>query len=99
MTDRKRVRALLLCIGFALVLSVSFAFLILEADHDCCGEDCPVCRTIAMTTSLLRALLLIAAAWLSAFVPAMSASSRRRAEETRFCAADTPVRRKIRMND
>ena len=41
MNMRKRGYALLFCIGFVLVLLVSSAFLIREADHDCCGEHCP----------------------------------------------------------
>ena len=56
MTGRKRFGALLLCIGLLLVLSVSTAFIAHEADHDCCGEDCPICRTIAVNISLLRTL-------------------------------------------
>ena len=59
MTGRKRFGALLLCIGLILVLSVSVAFIAHEADHDCCGEDCPICQTIAVNISLLRTLGLL----------------------------------------
>ena len=98
MTDRKQIRALLLCIGFVLVLAVSSAFLIHEADHDCCGEDCPICRTIAMTGMLMRALFVIASAWLLFSVPAVL-SARRACAAARSDTSDTPVSRKIRMND
>jgi hypothetical protein len=99
MTDRKHVRALLLCAGFILVLFVSSAFLIHEADHDCCGEDCPICRTIAMTTALMRAFLMIAAVWLLSFAMAAATSARNGSDTARFGVSDTPVSRKIRMNN
>ena len=98
MTGRKQVRALLLCAGFILVLAVSSAFLIHEADHDCCGEDCPICRTIAMTGMLMRVLFVIASAWLLFSLPAVL-SARRASAGARFILSETPVSRKIRMND
>ncbi len=99
MNMRKRGYALLFCIGFVLMLLVSSAFLIREADHDCCGEHCPVCEMIAMTTALMRSFCLIAAALLlrSVFAAARSAFH---APETGYGhSAGTPVSRKIRMND
>ena len=98
MTGRKQVRALLLCAGSILVLAVSSAFLIHEADHDCCGEDCPICRTIAMTGMLMRVLFVIASAWLLFSLPAVL-SARRASAGARFILSETPVSRKIRMND
>ena len=65
MRNRKRVRALVLFIALSLIISVSFAYIALEAHHDCCGEDCPICRTIAVNIQVIRVLglaLLIAAA-------------------------------------
>ena len=99
MNARKRGNALLLCIGLVLVLFVSSAFLIQEADHDCCGEHCPVCEMIAMTTALMRSFCLIAAMMLlrSLFAAVRSAFH---APETGYGhSAGTPVSRKIRMND
>lgn len=99
MNARKRTHALLLCIGLVLVLLVSSAFLIREADHDCCGEDCPICRTIAMTTALMRALFLIAAAQLMWSALAVSRSAFRFPGSVRLLAEGTPVSRKTRIND
>ena len=99
MNARKRGYALLLCVGLILALFVSSAFLIQEADHDCCGEHCPVCEMIAMTTALMRSFCLIAAVMLlrSVFTAARSAFH---APETGYGhSAGTPVSRKIRMND
>ena len=99
MNARKRAGALMLCIGLVLVLLVSSAFLIREADHDCCGEDCPICRTIALTTLLMRALCLIAAARLMWSVLAVSRFAFHIPGSVRLHAEGTPVSRKTRIND
>ena len=54
MCDRKRLTALLLCIGLLLALAVSSAFIVLEEGHACCGEACEICESIAKTVALLR---------------------------------------------
>ncbi|MBP5726652.1 MAG: hypothetical protein J6Y48_06205, partial [Clostridia bacterium] len=64
MNARKRGYALLLCVGLILALFVSSAFLIHEADHDYSGEECPICRTIDLTTARMRTICLSAAMWL-----------------------------------
>lgn len=56
MCDRKRLTALLLCIGLLLTLVVSSAFILLEAGHACCGETCEICESIAKTAALLRSV-------------------------------------------
>ena len=99
MADRKRLGAWLLCAGFILVLLVSSAFLIHEADHDCCGEDCPVCRTMAVISSLVRVFCVIAAAWLLSALSGACASVRNTSDSADRAVSATPVRLKIRMND
>ena len=99
MADRKRFFALLLCIGFALVLSVSSAFLIHEADHDCCGEDCPVCRTIAVISVLMRAAGLASAALPLFSAAAVCLSARKVSDTGSGYIPGTPVSRKVRLND
>ena len=56
MRNTKRIGALILFIGLSLIMSVSLAFIAFEAEHDCCGEDCPICRTIAVNIQLIRTL-------------------------------------------
>ncbi len=41
----------------ALILLFSLFLPVLEAEHDCCGEDCPVCEQIRACLQLLRDLL------------------------------------------
>ena len=43
---------------FFLILSIAFAFgfAAIESVHDCHGEDCPICRIIALLTAFLGAI-------------------------------------------
>ena len=99
MTGQKRISALLLCIGIILVLSVSAAFIIHEADHDCTGEDCPICRNIAVNIRLLCATGLTAPV-LAAFrlLPDARTAYGQRDRYACFCS-ETLVTWKIRLND
>ena len=56
MMNRKRIGVLLICVGLVIALSVSVFYIAHEAHHACCGEDCPVCETIAVNVRLLRTL-------------------------------------------
>ena len=95
----KRAGALLLCVAFVMTLFVSSAYLVHEAGHThCTEEDCPVCRTIAMTSGLMRALFLAVA--LLCLARAAAALTARRMPERAFRSAfGTPVSLKIRLND
>ena len=53
MSKQKRLLALLLCVGMFLVLFASSAYIAHEAKHDCAGEDCEICETIARMEALL----------------------------------------------
>ena len=99
MTGRKRFGALLLCIGLILVLSVSTAFIAHEADHDCCGEDCPICRTIAINISLLRTLGLAVLAALFLFFLLSARPVHCWQERYARILSGTLVSWKIRLND
>lgn len=99
MTGLKRMGALLLCIGLILVLSVSISFLAHEADHDCCGDDCPICRTIAVNISLLRTLGLAALAMLAFFFLLSVWHARINGNRFARFLTGTPVSWKIRLNN
>ena len=99
MCDRKRLTALLLCIGLLLTLVVSSAFIVLEEGHACCGEACEICESIAKTVALLRgaarfAFLLLFAVCLLPLLRAICAL-----KAARLPAFGTLVCWKIRLND
>lgn len=60
MTKPKQLAAVLALL-LALVMLFSAVYIALEADHDCCGEDCFVCAQLRACEELLRNLLLTAA--------------------------------------
>jgi hypothetical protein len=100
MTNRKRIGALLLCVGLVLALSVSAVFVAHEAGHhDCRGEDCPVCRMIAASIRLLRGLGLACTALLALCLLLPGQAARRRQERLHRVFSGTPVSWKIRLND
>ncbi len=98
MNRLKRMAALLICIGFALVLFASSACIAHEADHDCTGEHCEICENIARIEALLQSFALPGAVLL--LFTLLSFLHALRAEETlRACLPPTPVGWKVRLND
>ncbi len=99
MTNRKRVAALLLCIGLVFALAVSSACIAHEAGHDCTGEDCPICRIIATNEDVLRMSGLAVLMLLALF--ALPDGSFACQEQQLLCrpVSGTLVSWKIRLND
>ena len=54
----KRV-AIALSLLLVFVMLFSHLFVIAEADHDCSGEDCPVCLALAVIEEILKGLSLL----------------------------------------
>ena len=48
--------AIALSLLLVFVMLFSHLFVIAEADHDCSGEDCPVCAVIALCQNTLKVL-------------------------------------------
>ena len=61
MTTRKKA-AISLTILFVFVMLFSHIFIIAEADHECSGEDCPICEIIAIVSDTIKGLSLIGSA-------------------------------------
>ncbi len=99
MTNRRRVTALLLCIGLVFALAVSSAFIAHEAGHDCTGDDCPICQMIAVNVNLLRAIGLAVLLLLALFALLRGRFAHRDRQRLRLSASGTLVSWKIRLND
>lgn len=102
MMNRKRICALLLAAGLVLFLSVSAFFLAHEAGHDCHGhngEDCPICRMMAMHIHLLRALGLLALYLAARFVLLRGRPVRFRLNTSPLFSNRTLVSLKIRLDN
>ena len=99
MTNRKRITALLLCIGLVFALAVSSAFIAHEAGHSCSGEDCPICRMIAVNVNLLRTIGLAVLLLLALFALLLGRFAHRDRQRLCLPASGTLVSWKIRLND
>ena len=99
MKKQKRIYALLLCAVFILMLFVSASYLVHEAGHHCSDDDCPICRTIAMTTELLRAFGLLILVFAALSVAAVCRYAWQRRTGTTVPVYGTLVSWKIRLND
>lgn len=52
-TKRRNIAAAL-AVLFVLFAALSLTFMLVEADHDCTGEDCPICEQIALLSGIFR---------------------------------------------
>ncbi len=95
----RKAGALLLLLSFAAVLFLSSAYMIHEADHDCCGHDCPVCAQIARMAALMESFALAGAVYAFRTGLRKTASRRESAEGIGAFALCTPVTRKVRLNN
>ena len=97
-SDSGKITAIFLILVVLLFLFVSTYFIAYEADHECTGEDCPVCALIQMSENSLRQL--------GSGAPAATAASSLFVLilVMQICTSDsitlsTPVSRKTRLNN
>ncbi len=62
MTKKPCFMTRLLAAVLAVVMLFSAVYIAVEADHDCSGEDCAICRQISICENLLKSLGLAGAA-------------------------------------
>lgn len=97
----KGIRKVALIVSALMVLFICFsvAFILIEADHDCCGEECGVCMHIALLRSAMSGIkLLIAVA--AAFFAALSLANARGFNAPHpLLRPSTLVSAKIKMNN
>ena len=94
----KRVFAAILSLLVVFAVFFSAMFILAEADHDCSGEDCPVCRIIMLAEESLKKLSVIFCVIALAVSSLLSATAPRRAADasvSRF----TPVLLKVKLSN
>ena len=69
MTKRTRILLTLTAALLAVVMLFSVFYIAAETGHDCPGEDCRICRQIAICRDTLRLLALVVAAAVLATLP------------------------------
>ena len=98
-TNEKRSAAALLCVLLLFAAFVSFLYVVEEFHHDCSGEDCYVCASVAQCADVLRqigcALALLSIVWLAVATAVRAQVLLRRS----IFVIPSPVVRKIRLNN
>lgn len=67
----KRIAAGIMGLVMLIIVLFSAFFIAAEADHDCTGEDCPICACIGQCENMLRGIGDGTAAPLSAVIPVL----------------------------
>ena len=96
MTNKKHLVAVFLAAVVLFALMSSLFVSIHEADHDCIGENCPVCTVIAICRNTLKALggaLVAAALVFACFCLGVSVITRFRIVKYN----ETPVSLKVKL--
>ena len=93
----KQIRTLTALL-LALVMILSVSFIALNADHDCCGEDCRICAQIRACEELLHDLLPVAAVLLASWIvryPGIISS----ADTAAFACPHTLITLRVKLSD
>ncbi len=69
MDKKRKILAVFFAVSFILVMLYSVLFISMKLNHDCVGEDCPICYQISICQDTLRKLSLAfcTAVFLTAF--------------------------------
>ena len=93
----KRITAGILGIMMLFVVMFSAFFLAAEVDHDCSGEDCPICACIEQCEQTLHSFAGGKVFLLIALLPLLLLVLFT-ADYSPVILRDTPISRKIRLN-
>ena len=87
MSKKSRILTVLLVAVVLFVMLSSVFYIAIEADHDCAGEDCPICYQISICENTLKSvgqavLVVILAAFIGTIVFSLPALSKKPAHHT-----------------
>ncbi len=98
MKKRNRIIALLLAVIVLFIMAFSLAVVAAEADHECCGEDCPICELIAVCENNFRGMSLILV-FVSLLVALALMRTFLRDTHAFLCQSQTPVSLKVKLTN
>ena len=98
MKKRNKIVAVLLAVTFLFVMLGSALFIAAEVDHDCVGENCPICFQINVCRNTLKSLSLAvcAAVFAVAFTYTLRVSISAHAETA---TGNSLVTLKVKLSD
>ena len=84
MTKKKRIISLIVAIAVLFVMLYSTFYIAAEANHDCVGENCPVCYQVSICENTLKSFSLAgcAVAFTAAFTYTLCRSISARTDVT-----------------
>ena len=93
------LKALTALLGAAVLFVVLFSslYIMLEADHDCCGEDCHICETLENCQATLHQIGSVPVTGSAVIVSAFFFIALSLREVRRF-SNETPVSDKVQLN-
>ena len=95
---KKRILTVALAVLVFVAMLSSSLFIIEHADHNCTGEDCPICEQICLCTQTLKTLsLAVMAAVVFFALSALLHISIRQVETA--CVPHTPVSLKVKLTN
>lgn len=95
---KKRILTAVVAVLVLVVMLSSSLFIIEHADHDCTGEDCPICQQIYLCTQTLKTLsLAVTAAVAFCALSTLLYITIRQAETV--CVPHTPVSLKVKLTN
>lgn len=93
-----RITAGIMGVMMLFIVLFSAFYIAAEADHDCCGEDCPICACIHQCENILRGIGDGAAVQSAAVAPVILILFAAAFVIAAF-SQDTLVSRKVRLNN
>ncbi|MCR4819046.1 MAG: hypothetical protein K5841_08840 [Fretibacterium sp.] len=97
MAEKRRLISCFIAALFVFVILSSLFFIVLEADHDCTGEHCPVCHQINICERALKSgfavAVLVAPVLLGVIFPSAAPVA------SAVCLCLTPVTLKVKLSD
>lgn len=97
-TKKQKTLAFMICTVFIVVTFFSIFFIMKEADHDCTGENCPVCACIHQVEDTLQQLG-TGRVEAEDFLPAIEMFTLALACAFLFVPCTSLISQKVRLND
>jgi len=93
-----RILGVALCVCIAAFFVLSFAYEIKEANHDCTGNDCPICAHIQIIENTRQLLSLAVVTFRASLALLIHAITIALSHVIHFCAC-SPVQLKVKLNN
>lgn len=95
---RKSMIAIIMCVCLIMVLSLSYLFIVTNEEHHCTGKHCPICEQIQLAEHIIEQIK-IAIKTVAVLISAIIFIYYSIKVVYIFDESNTPVKRKVRMND